>query len=106
MVRLILQLFMTGIDRKADVVFFCAFSVGHPALVTESCLNSALSKEDDSAADRAAAHKSCVTKCGQEKLDAMLKRRYDMAVQRFEDEKAGRDLQMEECPICMVSFFS
>lgn len=57
---------------------------------------------EDPVADRAAAHEAVIQKCGQAKLDDMLKRRYDLSKQRFEDEKGGRDIQIEECPICMV----
>lgn len=77
-------------------------SVGHPALVTESFLNSAHTAVEDPVADRAKAHADVATKCGQDKLDSMLKRRLELAKQRFDDEQAKREIQMEECPICMV----
>jgi len=54
-------------------------------------------------ADRGLAHSQITTKYGQAELDTMLKRRIDLAKQRFEDETAQRDIRMEECPICMVS---
>lgn len=72
--------------------------------MTESYLNSAYTDPEAVEAERVASHNSVLSKSGRDALDAMLKRRLDFAKQRFEDEQAGRPLQLEECPICMVRY--
>lgn len=67
----------------------------------ENCIEAAHTSAEDRKLERDEAHESAIKAVGKEKVEAILKRRIDLAKQRFEDEQAGRDVNLEECPICM-----
>lgn len=73
---------------------------GHPSLLTEAGLDNALADPEEEKKEKEDRIKKAKNLAGKDVIERLYEKRFNLAKQRCEDEKAKRDVALEECSIC------